>query len=595
MWKRGLSVLMAVLLAAGMGSALAGCKKKSGGGDDGPPTDLKGTVIRSYTWGDEATEEDKKRDAYIEEKTGATIEYTKIAYGNMDMKYVLDVSAGNAPDLVYLTDERFPRYTIKGLTQPLNDYADAFFGADDPWWKLVQEKSDYVWQGKIYGGSTGAQPYYLWYNKTMFEENDVKTPLEYYNEGKWDWEALSTIGNQLVADTDKDGKIDRWALSTWKIDNLIIGNDGNFFEFTPDSLRLTMEDQKVVNALEYIQKSAFTEKWYTFDGDWFNGFKNGSIAMILETTWVRHALGDDVKFEIDFVPSPLGPDNTSGARQGFGTASGICTNAQNPYGALAYMKYGWEYGNQRPYRESEYASLYTEEQLDRLEEYDKLDYKVSFLYGVGAMSSKANLFYEDIIENGMPVATAIATHKDTWQYEINVTLSDIKLPEVLPFTAPPKLDFEDDAYKDEIIFTDTEGNLTGIAEPEITDESGVAIDGKSVRFTIEEGEPYQLFRFADKYTFPAYHTYTIKFDYRALKDMGEEGRLMVALCPKDSTVVGPHTAFVTLTGVEAGDSGTFEGDIDVYEYPEGYTLAVVGVDTGDIVLDNFEVIDKTQS
>ena len=590
-----LSALCAGCMLLSLASVLGGCKPKppasSGTGDDGD-INLQGTELRCYAWGDGLSDTEKERNAYIEEKTGMKIRYIKIAYGQMDMKYVLDISADNAPDLLYLTDERFPRYIVQQIGQPLDDYAEKYLGADDEWWKLVKEKSPFKWQGKVYGGSTGPAPYLLWYNKTMFEENDVKTPLEYLEEGNWNWDALAACGKALTADTDGDGALDRFGFQSWKVENMIINNGGNFFDFQSDGKILaTVDDQKVLNALEYIQQSGYKDKWMRISGDWVKDFVSERLAMTVETTWFRNDPASDVKFEVDFVPLPAGPDNSDGALHGYAASFGICRGAKNPYGAIAYLKYEYEYNQSKKDQPSEYDHLYTDEQKARLKEYQKLSFNCGFLYGVGDMAGLQAALFSDIL-SGTPVATAAAKQKDVFQAEAD-KMQNFEMPEVLPFTAPPVLTFEDDSYLQEIIFENEKGELQGIDAPVITTEPGEAIDGRSLKFNIHPDDAFQMFRFADGYTFPAYHTYTVSFDYKMLEDMSDGGRFLVAICPKNSTVGGPHTSPVALTDLRAGDSGTFTAEMDVYSYGniEEYTLAFVGINAGSIVIDNFKIVD----
>ncbi len=591
MKKRIMAILVVIAILLQFGS-MVGCKKVSDTGIVAKDS-LAGSVVKSYHWGEPPTEEDLKKLDYFTQQTGATVEFVSINYANMEMKYVLDISAGTSPDLLYLTDERFPKYIIKGFGQPLDDYAD-YFEDGDEFWELCKSKNDYVWDGKVYGGYTEPWPYYIWYNKTMMEENDVKTPVEYYNEGQWNWENMAKIGKALTADTNKDGEIDRWGGQFWKAEPFVIANDSNFFQFENAAIKLTLDDPKTIKALEFMQQASFKDGWMRTSGDWLADFKSGKLGMIMETTWVRNTPLADARFEVDFVPIPLGPDNTTGTTQRFGTTYGICRNAKNPYGALALMKCNWEYGKKNSIRDSKFASLYTEEQLKRLEDCSKNLYTTGFTYGVGELASKHSELFNEILVDGVPVATAVAKATDAWNYEISTMMTDIAMPKIEPFTAPPTLDFEDESYLNEIVFEGVEGDLVGLnSKPEIVSESGVAISGNSLKFSAMEEEPFMMFHLADKYSFPNYHIYEISFDYRVLTDMDEGGRISVNIGPKETIMVGPYSGSVTaIENLKAGDSGKFTGTIDLYAFNEGYTMALIGVNCGDIVIDNFKIVDK---
>ncbi|MBZ5798073.1 extracellular solute-binding protein, partial [Burkholderia contaminans] len=53
--------------------------------------------------------------------------------------------------------------------------------------------------GEIYGGTPVLNPMGMYYNKKVFKEAGVKTPQEYYDEGKWNWDAFEEVTSKLKA------------------------------------------------------------------------------------------------------------------------------------------------------------------------------------------------------------------------------------------------------------------------------------------------------------------------------------------------------------------------------------------------------------
>ena len=607
MKKRILSLLGVMVILASM-LLLGACKPKKPSGDNNGNNNgsnngiislenVRNTTFKRYSWGDptDTTHPDvKKKIDWIYEQTGVKEEHVRIAYGQMDMKYVLDISADNAPDALYLTDERFPRYIVKGLGQPLEKFAEVTNSGRE-YWQKIMDGNPFKWKGETYGLTEGINPYYVWYNKTMFEENDVKTPVEYYDEGNWTFDTLADCAKKLTADTDGDGTVDRYGFACWKTEGLIYANGGQFFEFTNDGdIRVALKDQATINALQFVQDGGFKDDWFCFNQvDWNSGFMSEKLAMTVEITSYRVTAWKDAKFEIDFVPMPLGPDNTDGSMLGFASSWGVCTGAKNPYGYLLYTEYFWKYSRYEvpfiPIEESEY---WTEEQQARLKAGANMNWKAGFMYGIGEMAGKMIDLFNAVLD-GTPVATVVDQHFDVFQHEVDVTLSDVGLPEVLPFNAPPKLDFESDDYLNHIVFEDASGELIGIEQPTLTTDPNEAIDGTSLKVTVYPEEVFQVFRFKDTFTFPGYHTYTISFDYKMLEDMDDGGRFLVVIAPKDNTVGGPYKASVGIQDLMAGDSGTFTVDMDVFDYGDlgEYTLALIGINAGSVVIDNFQVKD----
>ena len=52
----------------------------------------------------------------------------------------------------------------------------------------------------------------VYFNQSMFEKYNVKSPLEYYNEGNWAWESFAKCMAEITRDLDGDGTTDIYGL-----------------------------------------------------------------------------------------------------------------------------------------------------------------------------------------------------------------------------------------------------------------------------------------------------------------------------------------------------------------------------------------------
>ena len=52
----------------------------------------------------------------------------------------------------------------------------------------------------------------VYFNQSMFEKYNVKSPLEYYNEGNWTWESFAKCMAEITRDLDGDGTTDIYGL-----------------------------------------------------------------------------------------------------------------------------------------------------------------------------------------------------------------------------------------------------------------------------------------------------------------------------------------------------------------------------------------------
>lgn len=577
--------LISPLMLLSAGALLSGCQGKE---PDGNGTDLAGTTVRKYIWYNKITDSELAADEYFEEQTGAKLERVMVPWDTIDTKFVLDISANNAVDVVYLQDQKFPMYPIKGIVQPLEN----LLSDNDPLWKS-NAMSNFVFAGKHYGIASGLTPLLLWYNKSMFEENDVKTPLEYYKEGNWNWDAFAEVAKKLTV-KGSDGTVQRWGYSTWRLDSIMLTNAGKFVEFMPNgSIDLALNQPNSVKALQFMQDAAFTDKWMDPTGNftWHQDFRNGKVAMTCEAAFLAWN-GDfaDLQFEVDFAPLPIGPDNTKSIYPGRVDASGVCAAAKNPKGAVEYIRKIMEYSKLHE-NESDAKKALTEEQYALNKELGQREMGVAMFMGIGDLQAKQFGLWDSILSRGVPIATAIATETPGWQNEIDICLKDNTLPEVKPFIAPPVIDFEDGLG--DYIKADASEAL-GVVSAEVSGDDGSVIKGKSLVVTANPDSPTGSLLLATdpkKVALPAYHTYKVTVDYKVLEDFAEGGVLAICLRPLNDPFNGANIGWVETDELTAGKQGTLTGEFTPINEIEDLSLICIGQLATKISIDNITITD----
>ena len=146
--------------------------------------DIKNDKVKYLTW-DDASELTNPSSAFYEinelmkEKYGCELEFVYSNYADLATKLVTGVLSNNAPDLVKFKLQDFPNNIYKDLVQDMDDLIDW----DSDLWKDLKSINDsYVVGGKHYAIVTDSYAGgVVFYNKEMFEENGVETPLELYN------------------------------------------------------------------------------------------------------------------------------------------------------------------------------------------------------------------------------------------------------------------------------------------------------------------------------------------------------------------------------------------------------------------------------
>lgn len=217
--KQNITKMLAILLAMVMCISLCACGGDSGNdeydglggldvggatgdGDDGDgggtvnpnngylddiPTELQGTTVTFAVWGDENAAEYAKVAKLFTKKTKINVKW--VTYN--EEKYISTIveqnAAGKGPDIV-ITNVTFP--TSVEAVQELPKYFDVNDGFWDP--RITEGLSV---KGKKYFVNSYNSPFanggtFVFYNKQLFANNNIKSPQDYVDEGKWTWENL---------------------------------------------------------------------------------------------------------------------------------------------------------------------------------------------------------------------------------------------------------------------------------------------------------------------------------------------------------------------------------------------------------------------
>lgn len=159
----------------------------------GIPEKLKGTTVTFAVWGDENAQEYAKVAKYFTKKTKINVKYVTYAEEKYPSTIVEQNAAGKGPDIV-ICNCKFP--VIVECVQPL----PKIFDLNDGFWdKRVTEALSV--KGKNYFVNSYNSPIanvgmFVFYNKDIFSNNNIKSPQDYVDEGKWTYEALETCLRQ---------------------------------------------------------------------------------------------------------------------------------------------------------------------------------------------------------------------------------------------------------------------------------------------------------------------------------------------------------------------------------------------------------------
>ncbi len=324
-------------------------------------------------------------------------------------------------DVVFHGDEDFPSYQLTKLIRPID--LSQFDTSSVPY----NKQSD-PFRGETYlvtaNYGTGAGVLCL-YNKTMFENAGLETPLELYKKGEWNWNTFRDAARTLSQDTDGDGTNDIYGFADYDINGLLCTNGTSLLKKSGDTYTVNT-DETVRRAYQLyfdmynVDKSVNRDPW-----SWSEDMVQGKLAMVFQNPiYMLYWMEEGAKFEYDFVPMPKGPDAEGFyvSDSGQGRYFALGATCKNPEGAYAYIKFYVEQCMKKGlYDEKTAGSKYTSDQEKRLAEYSKLTVNNYSPTGFGNLKMDArSLLWE--IRGGKSVGATIEYWKNVLQQDIDIAL-----------------------------------------------------------------------------------------------------------------------------------------------------------------------------
>ena len=157
---------------------------------------FKGTTVKFATWIDHSQDDMATGIENFEKKYGIKIETVYCTQNNYIQEVMALIQAGKAPDIV--VENGFFPGTVQ-IAQPIENSG---IDTNEPFWDQDVIKALSV-NGKNYfvnSVNSYVQPFGICvFNKDLLQSNGIKTPAEYYKEGKWTFENMKKIMQQVSA------------------------------------------------------------------------------------------------------------------------------------------------------------------------------------------------------------------------------------------------------------------------------------------------------------------------------------------------------------------------------------------------------------
>lgn len=194
---KGISILSAGLLLAACGNGSDGSEGSNGEVEQGPVDETSSETVELTiaTWANEqeAREFNEILDRLNESQDEYFIDHMMIPQ-DFYTRIQTMIAGNQAPDLIWLAQEYIPAYASNGAVLNLTDRLENqdVIDMDD---YLDGSLDTALYEDDIYGLPWIGQPYVVYYNKTLFEEQGIEEPTL-----EWDWNDFKEVARNLTTE-----------------------------------------------------------------------------------------------------------------------------------------------------------------------------------------------------------------------------------------------------------------------------------------------------------------------------------------------------------------------------------------------------------
>lgn len=249
-------------------------------------------------------------------------------------------AGGTGPDVFFVYEADILAWAHQGLMAELDSFLEKdpelnFDAIYEPTWSAM------TLNGKIYGVSEYVNPNGLvWFNKTMFEEAGLESPIALDRRGAWTMEAMRENARKLSR-IGADGARESWGLyiSNWwgPIYSFLMSNG---LTFSDANGNLALNSENNLRAVEYLREwTVEDQSTNSYQGiDEAAHLREKRLGMAIAGGWYTWVIPVIEPIEVDVVPMPVGID---GGRTAMISNPAIAMNPNTPHkeAAWTFMKY----------------------------------------------------------------------------------------------------------------------------------------------------------------------------------------------------------------------------------------------------------------
>lgn len=307
------------------------------------PTSMAKTKLTMLGWyGSESL--DALLAEFEEQNPDIDVEYLAADNGPQGMAEKLAVmsAGGTAPDVTMVQHAILGQLLTSDLWADLHPYIsrDSDFELDAYFPQMIR----FFNRNATVGGEgqvalpTCSYAHVLFYNKDLFQQAGLRSPVEYHEQGIWNWSAFENVCRKLTRDTSGDSEPDQYGFvmnPDWIHGYIVLDNGGRFY--TPDGKRTLVTLPEVVEATQWMADLMNVHKIAKWDQWNHPTFLAGNAGMFLCAKWMASQVNNT---SIDYDVAPMftrDPDRLHQTPAGDGIA--IAAGSKNKDAAWKLVKF----------------------------------------------------------------------------------------------------------------------------------------------------------------------------------------------------------------------------------------------------------------
>lgn len=268
------------------------------------------------------------------------VELMRLQTGGYGDKLLTMFATGGGPDVFFVFEGEIAKWIRLGVMENL----DRFLASDDELTMEALYPSTFepmMYKGSVYGLSEYVNPNGLvWFNKTMFEEFGMETPLVLYERGEWTMDRMRADARRLTR-FDAEGARETLGLyvpNWWGPLFSFLYTNG--FSVTDADGNLAIDSEANHRAVEYLRQWVIEDLSTNVHQpvDEVAWLSQKRLGMEVSGGWFTWLIDLIDPVQIDVVPIPVGID---GGRAAFisNPAIAMNPNSENKEAAWEFMKY----------------------------------------------------------------------------------------------------------------------------------------------------------------------------------------------------------------------------------------------------------------